>query len=68
MCAESARPDSSIQTKPGTPWTGAMGQGFGVQDSTAKWQGWITALDADSGTVRWKVKAQSARIVVYGLP
>ena len=48
------RPDSSIQTKPGTPWTGAMGQGFGVQDTTAKWQGWITALDADSGTVRWK--------------
>jgi alcohol dehydrogenase (cytochrome c) len=48
------RPDSSIATKPGTPWTGAMGQGFGVLDSTAKWQGWVTAIDADSGTVRWK--------------
>ncbi len=48
------RPDSSIATKPGAPWTGAIGQGFGVQDSTAKWQGWITAIDADSGTVRWK--------------
>ena len=48
------RPDSSIATKPGTPWTGAIGQGFGVQDSTVKWQGWITAIDADSGTVRWK--------------
>jgi alcohol dehydrogenase (cytochrome c) len=47
-------PDSSIATKPGTPWTGAMGQGFGVQDTTAKAQGWITAIDADSGTVRWK--------------
>lgn len=47
-------PDSSIATKPGTPWTGAIGQGFGVQDSTTKWQGWITAIDADSGTVRWK--------------
>ena len=48
------RPDSSIATKPGTPWTGAIGQGFGVQDSTVKWQGWVTAIDADSGTVRWK--------------
>jgi alcohol dehydrogenase (cytochrome c) len=48
------RPDSSIRTKPGTPWTGAIGQGFGVQDSTAQWRGWITAIDADSGTVRWK--------------
>src|SRR5678810_1384586 len=27
------RRDSSIQTKPGTPWTGATGQGFGVQDT-----------------------------------
>jgi alcohol dehydrogenase (cytochrome c) len=48
------RPDSAIATKPGAPWTGAMGQGFGVQDTAAKWQGWITAIDADSGTVRWK--------------
>ena len=48
------RPDSSIATKPGTPWTGAIGQGFGVLDSTAKWQGWVTAIDADDGTVRWK--------------
>ena len=47
------RPES-IQVKPGMPWTGAIAQGFGVQDSTAKWQGWITAVDADSGTVRWK--------------
>lgn len=47
------RPES-IQVKPGAPWTGAIAQGFGVQDSTAKWQGWITAIDADSGTVRWK--------------
>jgi alcohol dehydrogenase (cytochrome c) len=49
-----ARPDSAIGTKPGTPWTGAIGQGFGVLDTTSKWQGWITAIDADSGTVRWK--------------
>jgi alcohol dehydrogenase (cytochrome c) len=48
------RPDSSIATKPGTPWTGAIGQGFGVLDSTAKWLGWVTAIDADVGTVRWK--------------
>jgi alcohol dehydrogenase (cytochrome c) len=38
----------------GTAWTGAVGEGFGVQDTTAKWQGWITAVEADSGTVRWK--------------
>ncbi|HEU4698257.1 MAG TPA: PQQ-binding-like beta-propeller repeat protein [Gemmatimonadales bacterium] len=35
-------------------WTGDVGQGFGVQDTTAKWQGWITAMDADSGGVVWK--------------
>lgn len=46
-------PDS-VTAEPGTPWTGAIGQGFGVQDTTARWQGWITAIDADSGTVRWK--------------
>jgi alcohol dehydrogenase (cytochrome c) len=38
-------------------WTGAMGQGFGVQDTTAKWQGWITAIDADSGNVLWKYRS-----------
>jgi alcohol dehydrogenase (cytochrome c) len=47
-------PDSSLTAKPGTPWTGAIGQGFGVQDTSAKWQGWITAIDADSGTTRWR--------------
>src|SRR5689334_11969565 len=30
------RPDSSIAIKPGTPWTGAIGQGFGVLDTTTK--------------------------------
>jgi glucose dehydrogenase len=38
----------------GSAWTGAVGEGFGIMDTTVKWQGWITAMDADSGGVRWK--------------
>jgi glucose dehydrogenase len=38
-------------------FTGAVGGGFGTFDPTEGWQGWITAIDADSGTVRWKYRA-----------
>ncbi|HET8712076.1 MAG TPA: PQQ-binding-like beta-propeller repeat protein [Gemmatimonadales bacterium] len=47
---------SMKQMKPGDPWGGDVGGGFGTPDSASKAQGWITAVDADSGTVRWQVR------------
>ncbi len=49
-------PDS-IKLPLAKDFTGAAGGGFGDFDSNERWQGWITAVDADSGTVRWKHRA-----------
>lgn len=38
-------------------FTGNRGGGFGTFDPRDRWQGWITAVEADSGTVRWKYRA-----------
>ncbi|MGH7444026.1 MAG: pyrroloquinoline quinone-dependent dehydrogenase [Longimicrobiales bacterium] len=40
-------------------FTGAVGGGFGNFDPKEQWQGWITAVDADSGSVRWKYRADT---------
>lgn len=37
------------------PWTGSR-EGFGVQDDTSKWAGWVTATDATSGMRKWELK------------
>ncbi|HTO53884.1 MAG TPA: PQQ-binding-like beta-propeller repeat protein [Myxococcota bacterium] len=38
----------------GQPWSGAGDENvFGKLDQ-ARWRGWLTATDADSGEVRWK--------------
>jgi alcohol dehydrogenase (cytochrome c) len=52
-------PPSRLQGKGGLPWTGSsqLRHPFGVNDST--WGGWITALDADDGTVRWRRSAST---------
>lgn len=48
-------PDSV--TKPLDPsFTGAVGGGFGQFDPKEKWQGWITAVNADAGAVSWKYR------------
>ena len=39
-----------------TAWTGAS-EGFGTQDDTSKWGGWVTATDVASGKRRWEFKA-----------
>ena len=43
---------------PGQPWTGADDpqRPFGRMDTTANWKGWITALDVETGTIRWKIE------------
>jgi alcohol dehydrogenase (cytochrome c) len=38
------------------PWSGSK-DGFGVQDDTAKWAGWLTATDAATGARKWQFKA-----------
>jgi alcohol dehydrogenase (cytochrome c) len=47
-------PKDSAHVDPGAGWSGDASGGFGTPDSVSKWQGWITAVDADSGTVRWR--------------
>jgi alcohol dehydrogenase (cytochrome c) len=45
--------------KPGAAWSGSGDpeHGFGRNDPQEKWGGWLTAVDADSGHVRWKYKS-----------
>jgi outer membrane protein assembly factor BamB len=47
-------PPSELEGKEGLPWTGsaALEEPFGKPDSTRR--GWLTALDADDGRVRWR--------------
>jgi alcohol dehydrogenase (cytochrome c) len=41
---------------PGKPWSGAT-EGFGQQDDTKLWSGWMTATDADNGMRKWQFHA-----------
>jgi len=45
--------------KPGAVWSGSADpqHAFGRFDPQEKWGGWLTAVDADSGGVRWKYKS-----------
>ena len=51
-------PVEKMKGGPGMPWTGMDHPqlAFGVQDPVERWKGWITAVDADSGAVRWQVQ------------
>ena len=51
-----------VKFEPGKPFVGST-NGFGTMDE--KKQGWVTAIDADTGAVRWKY--QSATPMVAGL-
>ncbi len=50
---------SSAVGKPGGAWSGSGDpeHPFGRNDPQEQWGGWMTAVDADSGKVRWKYKA-----------
>ena len=48
-----------IKGAPGAPWTGAEladGWLFGRHDPIKQWKGWVTAFDAESGKIRWKLQ------------
>jgi PQQ-dependent dehydrogenase (methanol/ethanol family) len=50
-------PVSKLKGKMGLPWTGSsqLRHPFGIQDST--WSGWLTAVDAESGVIRWRYRS-----------
>jgi alcohol dehydrogenase (cytochrome c) len=71
-----AVPLASLEKVPsGKPWSGAS-QGFGKQDDSKMWSGWMTASDADSGERKWQFHAPfplmggvtptAGRLVLFG--
>jgi alcohol dehydrogenase (cytochrome c) len=50
--------------KPGAAWPGSGDpeHPFGRVDPKEKWGGWLTAVDADSGRVRWKYKSPTPMV------
>jgi alcohol dehydrogenase (cytochrome c) len=49
-------PPEKLANKKGLPWTGAAGlmHPFGKMDPQSKWRGWLTAIDAGTGVVKWR--------------
>jgi alcohol dehydrogenase (cytochrome c) len=58
-------PPSKLEGKDGLPWTGSseLMHPFGTPDSSRR--GWLTAVDADNGSVRWQYA--SATPLVAGI-
>ena len=55
---------TELAKKPGQAWTGAeLVASFGKKDPN--WSGWLTAVDADSGQVKWRFRASAP--VVSGI-
>jgi alcohol dehydrogenase (cytochrome c) len=52
--------EQTPRSTPGRPWTGAQDNLFGEHDTSAR--GWITAIDADSGELRWKFQTPNVQI------
>ena len=54
LTTHSADQPGKLKGKEALPWTGSskLRAPFGVNDSTRR--GWLTALDADNGTIRWR--------------
>ncbi|MEP7176450.1 MAG: PQQ-binding-like beta-propeller repeat protein, partial [Gemmatimonadales bacterium] len=55
-------PAPKLQGKKALPWTGSsqLRHPFGVQDSASA--GWLTAVDAESGAVRWRYRSPTPLI------
>ena len=55
---------ATVAGKVGAPWAGSgdPGHAFGRSDPKEMWGGWLTAIDADSGKVRWKFKAPTPMV------
>ena len=46
----------------GKPWTGAVKEQLGTPDPKSRWGEFLTALDADSGKVRWKFRVPTPQV------
>jgi alcohol dehydrogenase (cytochrome c) len=57
----------TLRGAPGHSWTGMDDpqMAFGKMDPLERWKGWVTAIDAETGTIRWKV--QTAKPMVAGI-
>ncbi len=55
-------PLRSLKGQTGMPWTGAYDKSFGRQDPKSLWGGYLTAIDADTGKIRWHVRAPTPLI------
>ena len=53
------QPAARMKGAPGAAWTGAEladGWLFGKHDPVDQWKGWVTAFDAESGEIKWKIQ------------
>lgn len=57
----------TLHGTPGQSWTGMDDpqMAFGKMDPIERWKGWVVAIDAETGGVRWKV--QTAKPMVAGI-
>lgn len=55
-------PPASLKGQPGKSWSGTEDGSFGKMDPKEHWRGWVTAIDADTGRVRWKYKSASPHL------
>jgi alcohol dehydrogenase (cytochrome c) len=55
---------ATVEGKEGAAWSGSGDpeHPFGRLDPKEKWGGWLTAVDADSGHVRWKYKSPTPMV------
>jgi alcohol dehydrogenase (cytochrome c) len=51
-----------MKGKSGEAWSGAHDNGFGRFDPKSNWGGYLTALNADSGKVQWKLRTSTPLI------
>jgi alcohol dehydrogenase (cytochrome c) len=57
----------TLRGAPGKSWTGMddAQMAFGRMDPVSQWKGWVTAIDAETGALRWKV--QTPKPMVAGI-
>jgi len=55
-------PPGVLKGAPGKPWSGIEDGSFGKQDPKEQWRGWIIAVDADTGRIRWKYQSAAPHV------
>ena len=51
-----------LKGEPGKAWSGIEDGSFGQMDPKERWRGWVTAIDADTGQVRWKYQSAAPHL------